>query len=200
MEYIYSNLEHFILTQLNVEARKKSLGTSRHVGNAPLSLGEVKRIISFIKQDLKGQGYTKAECACAYASVLKNTSYLRQADQKQLTSYFRSLDNPVSELIRKIAAGGWEKEDINAERKGFGNSLFVALALLTFRDWERYHGHHWDLEGQYIVWLARLYPDEFNVGASIALQAHHELGFSLLATMKGKVPLPWHCEGKGGQS
>jgi len=35
--------------------------------------------------------------------------------------------------------------------------------------------------------------------ASIALHAHFDLGFSLLAEMKGKKPLSWSYEGQGGQ-
>jgi len=192
------NLIHFILTQRNVEERQKSLGTSRHIGNSPLALTEVERIVSLIRQDLKAQGFAKSERANAYASALKNASHLKHAGQHQLTTYFRNLHNPVSDLVRVVSAYGWEQEDFSAERKGFGNALFIALGLLTFRDWERYHGHSCDFEIQYVTWFARFSPDEFNAGASIALQAHHALGFSLLAEMKGRDPLPWFPENMGG--
>ncbi|MBF0851461.1 hypothetical protein HKD27_11085 [Gluconobacter sp. R75690] len=188
-------LKQFELAELNAVERVKALGTSRHIGNAPLSVAEVERIVSFIRTDLKGQEFTAAKRANAYAETLRKSAYLKEVKPDHLLNFLLDSRIPASE----VSALGWEQEDIEAERKGFGNALFVALGLLVFRDWERYHGHSWDCETQYVKWFIRFAPEEFNAGASIALHAHFDLGFSLLAEMKGKKPLSWSYEGQGGQ-
>jgi|GEM_PF-5847985 len=196
MTYLKDIIKQLELNEKNVVERAKALGTTRHIGNASLSVTEIERIISLIRADLKGQGFTTAKRANAYAEALRKSAYLRDANPAHLLSFFVDSQIPASE----VSAFGWEQEDSNAELKGFGNALFVALGLLVFRDWERYHGHSLDCEIRYVQWFARFAPDEFNAGASIALHAHFDLGFSLLAEMKGKKPLPWSYEGQGGQS
>ena len=195
MKTFYKFIKQFELTEMNAVERVKALGTSRHIGNAPLSVSEVERIVPLIRTDLKGQEFTTAKRANAYAETLRKSAYLRDAKPDHLLNFFVDSRIPASE----ISAFGWEQEDRNEERKGFGNALFVALGLLVFRDWERYHGHSWDCETQYVKWFIRFAPEEFNAGASIALHAHFDLGFSLLAEMKGKKPLSWSYEGQGGQ-
>ena len=195
MKTFYKIIKQFELTEMNAVERVKALGTSRHIGNAPLSVSEVERIVPLIRTDLKGQEFTTAKRANAYAETLRKSAYLRDAKPDHLLNFFVDSRIPASE----ISAFGWEQEDRNEERKGFGNALFVALGLLVFRDWERYHGHSWDCETQYVKWFIRFAPEEFNAGASIALHAHFDLGFSLLAEMKGKKPLSWSYEGQGGQ-
>ena len=195
MTYLKNIIKQLELTEKNVVERAKALGTTRHIGNASLSVTEIERIVSLIRADLKGQKFATAKRANAYAETLRKSVYLRDAHPAHLLNFFMGAETPASE----VSAFGWEQEDSNAELKGFGNALFVALGLLVFRDWERYHGHSLDCEIQYVQWFARFAPDEFNAGASIALHAHFDLGFSLLAEMKGKKPLPWSYEGQGGQ-
>lgn len=188
-------MKQFELAEMNAVERVKALGTSSHIGNAPLSVAEVERIVSIIRTDLKGQEFTTAKRANAYAETLRKSAYLRDVKPDHMLNFFLDSRIPASE----VSALGWEQEDVRAERKGFGNALFVALGLLVFRDWERYHGHSWACETQYVQWFIRFAPEEFNAGASIALHAHFDLGFSLLAEMKGKKPLSWSYEGQGGQ-
>ncbi|GBR42617.1 hypothetical protein AA101099_2929 [Neoasaia chiangmaiensis NBRC 101099] len=194
MTYLKDIIKHFDLAEKNAVERMKALGTTRHIGNASLSVTEIERIISLIRADLKGQEFTTAKRANAYAETLRKSAYLRDANPAHLLSFFMGSQTPASE----VSAFGWEQEDSNAELKGFGNALFVALGLLVFRDWERYHAHSLDCEIRYVQWFVRFAPDEFNAGASIALHAHFDLGFSLLAEMKGKDPLPWSPENMGG--
>ncbi|WP_046900336.1 hypothetical protein [Gluconobacter oxydans] len=199
MRSFNTNIETVLLALTNIEEREKSLGTTRHIGNTPLAPAEIKRIVSLVSQELKAQGLTKAKSGHAYAEGLKKVSGLRNVGPDELFRFFTDTKNPVAELLGAISIYGWEQEDNNQERKGFGNALFVAFGLLSFRDWERYHGHSWDWEIQYVQWFARFAPEEFNAGSSIALHAHFDLGFSLLAEMKGKKPLSWSYEGQGGQ-
>lgn len=199
MEYIKNTIEQLRLTELNNIARIKALGTPRHIGNEPLSKEEVHRIISLVKKDLKNSGFTFSGHATAYASTLKRASSLRDGGPARIHQFFMEWNSPVAETIRVVSAFGWEQEDIGAEKKGFGNALFIGLALLALRDWERYHGHDVAFELRYADWLGHLFGDEFAPGVSIAIHAHFGFGFSLLAEMRGKNPLPWSFDSKGGQ-
>lgn len=199
MRIIRTDIKNVLTVLSNIEEREKSLGTPRHIGESPLALPEITRIVSCVGQELKAQGWNKAKSCSAYADALKKASGLRDEGSDALFCFFMDMDNPVADILRAISIYGWEQEDRNAEKKGCGNALFVAFGLLIFRDCERYHGHRWDWEIEYVQWFARFAPDEFNAGASIALHAHFDLGFSLLAEMKGKKPLAWSYEGQGGQ-